>query len=92
MAVKNENVLYETLLCLPSMNDAVKVDFKIPRKMMLLIARFIECGFDANASPVPIALMACFSTDELDEIKKLPAELLQKAGLANLNEKMKALL
>lgn len=38
--------VYETLLCSPGMNEAVKVDVKINRKTVLLLSSVIENGLN----------------------------------------------
>lgn len=90
MGVKNESVLYETLLSLPSMGDTVKFEIKVPRKMVLILAKLIETGLSPEV-PVPPGLLQSFTADDIGNLKAIPNELLHKAGLADFNEKLKAL-
>ncbi len=44
MTKKEMEVVYDTLLCIPGMNDQVKVDLKLSRKNVLLLSQAVERG------------------------------------------------
>jgi hypothetical protein len=46
MATNVLGKVYETLLCRPGMNEAVKIDVKVSRKSILLQSSVIENGLN----------------------------------------------
>ena len=44
LTTKDVAMIYETLLSSPGMNDAVRIDVKLPRKNVLLLVKVIELG------------------------------------------------
>lgn len=82
--------VYETLLCSPGMNEAVKIDLKISRKTILLLSSLIENGVADNESAVP-GLLGLIPEQDCEELKNFGDECLKKAGLKELSEKMKTL-
>ena len=81
--------VYDTLLCIPGMNEQVKLDLKISRKLVLLLAQVIERGLRTEAqSPTGILMVAQEAADDLNQIAK---DCLDKAGLVELSGKLKAL-
>lgn len=82
--------LYETLLSIPGMNNQVKIDLKIPLRNALLLSKIIERGLLGkeidDSSPNILDLIPREMTSELLDI---PMEILQKAGLMDMNEKLK---
>ena len=44
LSTKDVAMIYETLLSSPGMNDAVRIDVKLPRKNVLLLTKVIELG------------------------------------------------
>jgi hypothetical protein len=90
MATNVLGKVYETLLCSPGMNEAVKIDVKVSRKAILLLSSVIENGLNkdgGNASE----LLELVPQEDLTELKALGEECLKKAGLTELSEKMKSL-
>jgi len=82
--------VYETLLCSPGMNDAVKMDFKLCRKTVLLLNNVIESGLsDGNDGQ---ELLTFIPNEDKEELRIFVDECLKKAGLKELNEKMKGLI
>ncbi|SDE86263.1 hypothetical protein SAMN05216464_11096 [Mucilaginibacter pineti] len=85
----NEMVkMYETMLSLPSMDETVKFSQGIQRKQVLLLSLMIEKGLGSD-SPEIKDLLAAMPESTVGELKNLSAEYLQKAGLTELNEKLK---
>lgn len=83
--------VYETLLCSPGMNEAVKVDLKINRKTILMLGSIIERGLhnkDGDSSP---GLIEVIPKEIAEELRNLSNDCLQKAGLSELSEKLKSL-
>jgi hypothetical protein len=93
MLVKTDVVkIYETVLSIPGMNDNVKIALNIPRKNVLLLSKVIERGLllkdpDDKSSNV----LDVVSKETLQELQALPAELLGKAGLTEMNQKLQSL-
>lgn len=81
--------VYETLLCIPGMNDQIKLDLKISRKQVLLLSQIIERGLLAQqGEPAGMLSVSKQTGEELSQIAKV---CLEKAGLIELNSKLKAL-
>jgi len=83
--------VYETLLCSPGMNEAVKIDLKISRKTVLLLGNVIERGLNSQSSDGVPGLIEVIPKDVVDELRSIAGDCLQKAGLTELNEKLKGL-
>lgn len=81
--------VYETLLCSPGMNEAVKIDVKMDRKSILLLNSLIEAGINPN--PESQELLKLVPPDSLTKLKEFADDCLSKAGLKELSEKMKSL-
>lgn len=90
MATNVLGTVYETLLCSPGMNEAVKIDVKMSRKTVLLLNSVIEgsIGKDGDGSP---ELLKLVPAGDVEGLKIFADECLKKAGLKELSEKMKAL-
>lgn len=84
--------IYETLLSIPGMNDQVKISFSIPRKNLLLLSKIIERGLSAKDGDDKVSsLLEIVSKQSLQELHALPSELLEKAGLTEMNQKLQSL-
>lgn len=83
--------VYDTILSIPGMNEVVKIDLKISRKNVLLLNQVIERGLSAKDDDKSSALLGNVPEESLLELKNLSDECLQKAGLIELSEKLKAL-
>lgn len=83
--------VFDTVLSIPGMNDAVKIDLKISRKNVLLLNHVIERGLAAKDDDKLSILMTSVPQESLQELKLLGDECLQKAGLIELSEKLKTL-
>lgn len=81
--------VYETLLCSPGMNEAVKLDVKISRKAVLLLNSIIQGGVDGGDAANK--LLELVPPAELQELRNFAEEGLQKAGLAELAAKIRSL-
>lgn len=83
--------VYDTILSIPGMNEVVKIDLKISRKNVLLLNQVIERGLSAKDDDKSSVLLGNVPEESLLELKNLSDECLQKAGLIELSEKLKAL-
>ncbi|MES2112718.1 MAG: hypothetical protein V4577_28460 [Bacteroidota bacterium] len=90
MATNVLGKVYETLLCSPGMNEAVKIDVKVSRKAILLLSSVIENGLSKDSSS-PSELLELVPQDDIGELKAFGEECLKKAGLTEFSEKMKSL-
>lgn len=89
---KNElKKIYEMMFVMPGMYDNIKVELRISRKHAFLLAKIIERGIDETNNETLNQLLEVFEKPALDEIRALPDEVMKKAGLTDLNEKLKAL-
>jgi hypothetical protein len=90
MATNVLGKVYETLLCSPGMNEAVKIDVKVNRKTILLLASVIERGMNAKDSEQD-GLLELVPKEILTELAVFAEECLSKAGLKELSDKIKSL-
>ncbi|RZK33337.1 MAG: hypothetical protein EOO61_15495 [Hymenobacter sp.] len=82
---------YDMLLTFPGMNEAVKIDLRLSRKSILILSRVIARGIRIQSEDKDGAgILEIVSPDSLEELSGVADELLQKAGLAETNEKLKA--
>jgi hypothetical protein len=81
--------VFETLLCSPGMNEAVKIDVKMNRKTVLLLNSIIEVGLDQNGDG--LELLKLVPSEDGAKLKEFADDCLNKAGLKELNEKMRAI-
>jgi hypothetical protein len=83
--------VYDTVLSIPGMNEAVKIDVKINRKTVLLLNSVIERGLTAKDGEQSQGLLELIPKETVEELKAFSEECLNKAGLKDLSEKMKGL-
>lgn len=83
--------VYDTILSIPSMNETVKIDLRISRKNVLLLNSIIERGLSAKNTENTTNLINGASKENLQELKDIGSDCLQKAGLTELSEKLNAL-
>ena len=90
MAQKADLVLlYETLLTVPGMSESVKIDLKLPRKSILLLSKIIERGMQSKGEEKEgVSIMEIVPQDTINELNGVAEELLKKAGLSEMNEKL----
>ncbi len=82
--------VYDTILSIPGMNDAVKIDLKISRKNVLLLHRVIERGLTPKPDDTSTNFLNIVPKDTLQELTSLAEDCLKKAGLSELSEKLKS--
>jgi len=82
--------VYETLLCSPGMNEAVKIDVKISRKTVLLLNGVIEKGLSGKEGDAT-GILELIPKESVTELQTFAEECLNKAGLKELSEKIKSL-
>ncbi len=92
MLAKNDVAkVYDTVLSIPGMNDEVKISLKISRKNLLLLNKVIERGLNGKESEdKSISVLDTVSKETLQELGDIGGQLLQKAGLTEMNEKLKS--
>ena len=93
MLAKNDVAkIYETLLSIPGMNEEVKVPLKISRKNLLLLTKVIERGLNGKESDdKSISVLDIVVPEALQQLGEISGQLLHKAGLAEMNDKLKEL-
>lgn len=83
--------VYDTILSIPGMNDEIKVNLRISRKNLLLLNKVIERGISGKESEdKSISVLETIPKETLQEIGEIAAQLLNKAGLSEMNEKLKS--
>lgn len=90
LSTKDVTVVYETLLSSPGMNDSVKIFLNIPRKNVLLLTKIIKLGMSVKDNEQG-GLMQIVSKESLEELNDLAGDLLQKAGLTEMYNKLNSL-
>ena len=91
LSTKDIAIVYETLLISPGMNEPVKVALNMPRKNVLLLAKVIELGLANKEGGGEQTIVNIASKETLTELSALSDELLNKAGLQEMNSKLIAL-
>ena len=92
LSAKEVAILYETLLASPGMNETVKVVLSLPRKQVLVLSKIIEAGMSAKGEGDKAGWLAMADETMLKDINGVNIELLQKAGLAEMNERFNTLI
>jgi len=92
MLAKNEvSKIYETILTIPGMNDEIKVPMKTSRKNLLLLSKVIERGLNGkDTDDKSISILDSLSKETLQELGEISTQMLNKAGLTEMNEKLKS--
>ena len=83
--------VFDTVLSIPGMNDNVKIQLTIPRKNVLLLSKVIERGISFKDFNEENSIIDIASKETFDELREVANELLTKAGLMEMNEKLNAL-
>ena len=91
LSEKEAALVYETLLSSPGMNDVVKMDLRIPRKNVLLLAKVIEKGLQVKKGENMEGLLQAAGVSVLEDLQHIALDLLQKAGLSDMSEKLNTL-
>lgn len=91
LSEKEVTLLYETIMSAPGMNDAVKLDLRIPRKNVLLLVKVMEKGLQTKAGEALEGLMRAAGEDSQQSIQQISSELLDKAGLTGMHARLVSL-
>lgn len=83
-------LLYDALLSSPGMNETVKVNLQVSRKQVLLLGQVMENGLNQANAETP-GLLSAMPEGSSEELWEVIQECLSKAGLTDLNEKLKSL-
>lgn len=81
--------VFETVLSIPGMNENVKIQLALPRKNALLLSKIIERGLAVKSINEEEDILSIASKQTLEELNQIAGELLNKAGLVEMNEKLK---
>lgn len=81
--------VFDTVLSIPGMNDNVKIQLTIPRKNVLLLSKVIERGLTVKDNAETNNLLDIAPKETVEELNAISDELLRKAGLIEMNEKLK---
>lgn len=79
--------IYDTLLSTPGMNDEVKISLKISRKHILVLSQLIDQGTDKDAKEIS-GMLRLAGKDAIAAIQQINIDLLEKAGLSAMKEKL----
>ena len=83
-------LVYETLLCSPGMAENVKLDMRISRKALLLLAAALETQLKA-AETGRFSATDYFESETVEELEKMISDVLLKSELSGLHSKLKTL-
>jgi hypothetical protein len=89
LSEKEISMLYETVLSSPGMNENVKLSIVVSRKNALLLSSLIDSGIDHENGTNKLFVVA--GEESLELLKKLSVDILEKAGLSGLQERLKVL-
>lgn len=92
MLVKTEVAgIYETVLSFPGMNDNVKIALTLPRKNVLFLSKIIDRGLSKQEGEGKNGnVLETEPPQTLKDLMELATELLEKAGLTALNQKLQS--
>ncbi len=88
MTNKNLQLVYDTVLSGPGMNETVKIDLRPSRKLVLMLAQLVERGLTVKDGE---GIVEALPQENLDELKKLIDGCLEKSGLTELSKNLKAI-
>lgn len=91
LTAKEVTAIFETLLSSPGMNDEVKINFRAPRKTILLLAKTIEVGLSAKDSGDPSGFLGAASEQSIEGIQTISSEILGHAGLTEMYQRLNSL-
>lgn len=91
LSAKDVSLVFETLLSSPGMSDPVKISLHIPRKNVLLLSMLLERGLSVKDESAQPGLWGMVDQSTLEAIQAIAGELLQKAGLTQMKDKLDAL-
>lgn len=81
--------VYETVLSIPGMNEKVKIGLQVTRKNILLLNKVIEKGLNNKEHDDKlVSILDIIPAESIQELKEIAAELLQRAGLSEMNQKL----
>ena len=82
--------VYDTIMSIPGMAETVKIDMRLTRKNVLLLNAVIKRGLSTKGDG-ETALPEGLPKETLQELDAFADECLVKAGLTELNEKLRTL-
>ena len=91
LSVKDLSIVYEALLAPDTMSTAVKITLNITRKQALLLAKVIERGLSVQQEDERECILCVVDGAELTKLQGLSADLLKKAGLTEMMDKLNSL-
>lgn len=91
LTTKDLTRVFDTILSTPGMGETVKIDLKMTRKNVLLLSNVIERGLTFQEGDKSADLLKSVPPKDLEDLKSMAAECLQKAGLIELREKLSLL-
>jgi hypothetical protein len=91
LSVKDLSIVYEALLAPETMSTTVKISFNITRKQALLLAKVVELGLSAQPAHEQAGILGVVEAAELAKLQGLSADLLKKAGLTEMMDKLNSL-
>jgi hypothetical protein len=93
MLAKNEMAkVYDTLLCIPGMNEEIKINFRISRRHLLLLHRALEKGLGIKeGNDKWMAIIETLPPEDIKALQSVTNDMLERAQLATMNEKLNQL-
>lgn len=82
--------VFDTVLSIPGMNDNVKIQLMIPGKNVLLLSKVIERGLTVKDNTEGNNILDIAPQETIQELNAISDEILRKAGLIEMNEKLKS--
>lgn len=84
------NLLFETLLSSPGMNEQVRLDLKLTRKAVLALAASLQAGL-SGAKENPSSLLFFAGAAVAPDLEGFIETVLSKAGLTEVHQKLQQL-
>jgi hypothetical protein len=90
MSTKETFKIYDAVFSSPGMLDSVKIDLRVSRKNVLLLARLIENGLKEPEKSKD-EMFVQLPKEVVEELLQIPGEFLKKAGLSEFYGKLTSL-
>jgi len=89
MEMKEMKLVYDTLLTAPGMEETIKLDARLSRRMILMLTQVIGNGLESKSQRSGI--LSVLSEAETKELETLAVTFLEKGGLVQLNKNLQQL-
>ncbi|MFT3701194.1 MAG: hypothetical protein QM802_02435 [Agriterribacter sp.] len=91
LSTKDVVAVYDTILSSPGMQEHIKIVLNVSRKDVLLLCKLLELGLTAKEKNEEGHVLGTISKEVFSEVQIIAVDMLEKAGLKDVNAKLNAL-